>query len=200
MSCRQRTIADALRYSQESKAEKSSSEKISLFRTFAEANRTVFLTTRDGSSGQLHARQMVPKVEKDLTHLFLYDKESHKHQEVKDDEHVNVAYDGGNQGWASVAGTGSPSQDKDLIKKVYNPSIKAWFADLGDGVRDGSENDPRIAILVVKPEEIRFYNQKKTLVGQAIDVAASAIGGGLATPGEILTITQEDVSFCDGQG
>jgi general stress protein 26 len=78
----------------------------------------VFLTTRDGPSGQLHARQMVPQVQKDLTHLFLYDKESHKHQEVKDDENVNVAYDGGNQGWASVAGTASPSQDKDLIKKV----------------------------------------------------------------------------------
>jgi hypothetical protein len=40
------------------------------------------------------------------------------------------------------------------VKKVYNSSVKAWFGDLQDGKHDGSENDPRVAVMIVKPYEV----------------------------------------------
>jgi hypothetical protein len=39
---------------------------------------------------------------------------------------------------------------------------KAWFGDLGDGVHKGDENDPRISLIEVTPDEVRrcvFFKQ-----------------------------------------
>ena len=77
---------------------------------------------------------------------------------------------------------------------------KAWFGDLGDGVHDGGPSDPRMAIIEVLPDEIRHYHQARTRVGTAVDVVASAISGNTATPGEVRTITAEDIQAAKSSG
>jgi len=34
--------------------------------------------------------------------------------------------------------------------------VKAWFGDLGDGIHDGSGNDPRMALIEVKSNYITY--------------------------------------------
>lgn len=86
------------------------------------------------------------------------------------------------------------SNEEGLVAKLWNPTTKAWFGDKGDGVHTGEPSDPRVAVLEVQVDEIRHFHQERTLVGTAVDVVASAISGSTATPGDIRTITREDIS------
>lgn len=93
----------------------------------------------------------------------------------------------------SSADLSSRTNEEGLVAKLYNPTIKAWFGDKGDGVHTGEPSDPRMAVLEVKVDEIRHYHQQKTAVGVAVDVVASALSGKTATPGEIRTIKGEEI-------
>jgi hypothetical protein len=44
-----------------------------------------------------------------------------------------------------------------LTRKLRIGFLTAWFADMGDGVRTGDGNDPRVQIIDVVPDEIRYY-------------------------------------------
>jgi general stress protein 26 len=86
------------------------------------------------------------------------DNTSHKEDEIHQDSHVNISFvepTGGD--WISIAGTASSTNDREAVKKVYNASVKAWFGDLQDGKHDGSENDPRVAVMTVKPYEVSVF-------------------------------------------
>ncbi|WVQ66846.1 hypothetical protein V866_001873 [Kwoniella sp. B9012] len=183
-------------YSAASSASPSLTEKLTTLRAFFKAQKAVILTTRD-SDGSLHARVMaVAEITPDWKFRFIYDKESHKDVEVQQDSHVNIAVDGtqNNTGWASIAGKASRIEDHAVVEKLWNPTIKAWFADKGDGVHDGSPSDPRVVVFEVKVDEIRHFHQEKTTLGTVVDVISSTISGSTATPGSIRTITGEEIA------
>jgi hypothetical protein len=94
----------------------------------------------------------------------------------------------------------SHTNDTDLVAKLYNPTIKAWFGDKGDGVHTGEPSDPRITVLEVKVDQIRHFYQSRTAIGQAVDVVASAITGSVATPGEIREIGGDEIQAAWGRG
>ena len=73
--------------------------------------------------------------------------------------------------------------------------MSAWFGDLGDGVHKGDENDPRVALIEVIPDEIRYWVATRGTVGRTIDIAVSAMTGKGAAPGELRTITKDEVRF-----
>lgn len=73
-------------------------------------------------------------------------------------------------------------------------STAAWFGDLGDGIHKGDKNDPRVAVIEVVPEEIRYWYSTRGTVGKAVDIAVSAVSGKTAAPGELRTITKAEVS------
>ncbi len=60
----------------------------------------------------------------------------------------------------------------------------------------GDKNDPRVAVIEVIPNEIRYWQSSQTKVGQAMNVAVSAVTGKTAVPGELRTITKDEVSIC----
>lgn len=70
----------------------------------------------------------------------------------------------------------------------------AWFGDLGDGIHKGDENDPRVAVIEVVPDEIRYWYTTKGKFGSALDVGIGAVTGKVACPGELRTISQDEVS------
>jgi general stress protein 26 len=155
---------------------------------------TSMLTTVGTDGKSLHSRAMRDASHDKLIFSFIYDNTSHKEDEIHQDSHVNISFvepTGGD--WISIAGTASSTNDREAVKKAYSPSIKAWFGDLGDGKHDGSENDPRVAVMTVKPYEIRYYTRKQNLLTQAVNIAASAVSGGLASPGNIRTITKQEI-------
>ncbi|WVR09567.1 hypothetical protein IAU60_006636 [Kwoniella sp. DSM 27419] len=184
------------KYTNESQTAPSLTEKLGDLRGFLNSLSSVLLTTH-APDGSLHARCMaIAEITPDWKFRFIYDRESYKDTELENDTHVNIAADNmkQNQGWVSIAGKANRITDKETIEKLWNPSTKAWFADKGDGVHDGTPSDPRVAIFQVKVDEIRHFYQKKTSIGTMVDVVSSAITGSTATPGEVRTITGEEIA------
>ncbi|KAK4683679.1 hypothetical protein P7C73_g6554, partial [Tremellales sp. Uapishka_1] len=189
-------------YSAKASAEPSLSERLVTLRAFIKSHSTVTLTTR-APDGSLHSRTMAPaEITKDWLFRFVFDKDSYKETEVENDNHVNISIDGGQggNGWVSIAGKASVKTDDELIKHLYNPTVKAWFGDKGDGVHDGGPTDPRIACMQVKVDEIRHFHQERTQIGTIVDIVSSAIGGNVATPGSIRTITGEEIAAAWAKG
>ena len=85
-------------------------------------------------------------------------------------------------------------EEEGLVNKLYNPTVKAWFGDMGDGVHTGCPEDPRMAIIEVQPTEIQHYHQTRTGIGATLDIVTSAITGATSTPGEIRTNTAAELA------
>ena len=73
-------------------------------------------------------------------------------------------------------------------------STSAWFGDLKDGIHKGDQHDPRVAVIQVIPDEIRYWTVTKNAAARAVDIATSAVTGNAASPGELRTITKAEVS------
>lgn len=85
-------------------------------------------------------------------------------EELEYDPHVNVSfYDPSTTNWISVSGTAKLSTDPNLVKQYWNASLKAWFGDLGDGVHKGDENDPRVSVIEVVPEQVSLSKTRTCL-------------------------------------
>ncbi|RPD54740.1 hypothetical protein L226DRAFT_523023 [Lentinus tigrinus ALCF2SS1-7] len=176
-------------------------EKIEGLHAILKNVKTGMLTTRS-SSGQLHSRAMAPAgpvSPTQVTLVFIANKASHKFEEIGNDSHVNVSfYDPTTTNWASYSGIAKVSQDKANIEKHWSSATAAWFGDLGDGVHKGDRNDPRVAIIEVVPDEIRYWYATHGKVGQAVDIAFSAMSGRTAVPGELRTITKDEIQLVQG--
>jgi len=153
------------------------------------------LTTIGTDGKSLHSRAMRDAKHEKLVFSYVYDNTSHKDSEIQHESHVNISFlepTGGD--WISIAGTATTTNEPSVVNKAWSPSVKAWFGDMGDGKRDGSATDPRVGVIVVKPYEIRYFTRKKNLLSQAVDIAASAVSGYVAQPGEIRTITADEIA------
>ncbi|WVN90916.1 uncharacterized protein L203_106161 [Cryptococcus depauperatus CBS 7841] len=178
------------------------SQKLIDLKALLSAQKSVILVTH-APNGRLHGRVMhIAQITPDWRFYFIYDNQSYKDVEIDNDLHVNISVDGmsQNKGWASIAGKAKRNNSPGLVEQIWNPTIKAWFADLGDGVHDGSPTDPRVAVLEVKIEEVRHYHQQKTAIGTVVDVVASTIKGATATPGDIREITGEEIAAAWAKG
>ncbi|KAG9019933.1 hypothetical protein FS842_007726 [Serendipita sp. 407] len=156
------------------------------------------LTTRC-ATGELHSRAMSPASTEGLQFFFLANNASYKFDEIEADNHVNLSFiDTKTTNWASVAGTASISRDQELIKKLWSPFVAGYFSDLGDGVHKGDASDPRVSIIKVTPREIRYWVSNSGAVGRALEHAKGAITGKLTAPGEIRTITEQELHLVFG--
>ena len=73
-------------------------------------------------------------------------------------------------------------------------SLSSWFGDLKDGVHKGDEDDPRVAIIEVIPDEIRYWIATKGSITRALEVGVNTVTGGVSVPGELRTINSSEVS------
>ena len=71
--------------------------------------------------------------------------------------------------------------------------MSAYFGDLKDGVHKGDETDPRVSIIELVPDEVRFWVSKKGAVGRAIDVTISNLTKNTSSPGDLITLTKAEV-------
>ncbi|KAB5591250.1 Protein bli-3 [Ceratobasidium theobromae] len=174
-------------------------QKIDGLKEILKIAKTGMLTTRD-TSGELHSRAMAPASPVDGLHFtFFANSESHKTDEMETDPHVNVSFfEPGSNSWVSVSGTAKVMRDKKRTKELWNPFVRAWFGDLGDGIHKGDENDPRVVLIDVTPTEIRYWHSTRTKIGATIEVATSAITGKVATPGELRVITPQELALVEG--
>ncbi|KAG2016163.1 hypothetical protein CC2G_009357 [Coprinopsis cinerea AmutBmut pab1-1] len=176
-------------------------EKINGLNEIIHNVQTAMMTTRS-KDGQLHSRAMNPASrpsDTGLAFVFLANNVSHKFEELDNDSHVNVSFlDPSTSAWVSVCGKARVSNDRNEIKKYWTSSTSAWFGDLKDGVHTGDENDPRISLIEVVPDEIRYWYVTKGKIGRAIEIGVGAATGKTAAPGELRTITKGEIQLVQG--
>lgn len=106
---------------------------------------------------------------------------------------MNVSFLNPKGDWASISGKAKINQDKAKVKKYFNKSLEAWFDDKKDGVHTGDENDPRVVMLDVHPDEIRYYSQAGTATALK-DMAVAAFSSGVASPGKLVILSGEELA------
>ncbi|EJD03344.1 uncharacterized protein FOMMEDRAFT_168328 [Fomitiporia mediterranea MF3/22] len=176
-------------------------KKIEDLKSILKVVKTGMLTTRD-KDGMLHSRAMTPAgpySDTQLTLTFLANNVSHKFEELQQDSHVNISFfDEKTTNWASFAGTATVSQDRELIKKLWSPITAAYFGDLKDGVHKGDENDPRISVIEVIPEEIQYWIATRGALGRTVENAFDAVTGKTSAPGEIRKLSSSEIQLTQG--
>jgi hypothetical protein len=90
------------------------------------------------------------------------------------------------------------SQDRELIKAHWNKAQHpGYFGDLKDGKHDGTYNDPRVSIIEIIPDEIRYWVSSKHTLLKTAQVALAAVTGNGTAPGELRIITKAEVNTLD---
>jgi len=164
---------------------------------------TGMLTTR-AADGHLHARAMTPAGPYSTTQVnlvFLANNASPKFKELQNDSNVNVSFfDTSTTHWASYSGIAKVIEDREVIRKYWSSCISSYFGDLGDGVHKGDENDPRVAVIEVVPDEVRYWLATSGSLSRGVQEIASAAQGKVTIPGELRTITKEEIALVQGLG
>ncbi|KAL7624610.1 hypothetical protein AAE478_006177 [Parahypoxylon ruwenzoriense] len=170
-------------------------EKVEALTKFISSCKFGMMTTRDCSSGKLVSRCMaVAGMEGgDMDLIFTTNTESHKTDELKADRHTNISFCDGSGQWASIAGEASIETDREEVRRYYSPTLKAWLGDLGDGVHDGSRDDPRIGVLRVRTASATYAIMDKTLAGRVAEVAKGTLTGEPAGVNKLREISEDEV-------
>lgn len=100
---------------------------------------------------------------------FLSSSDSDKNAELAIDDRVQMFFvNTGDYEFLSVYGKASVSRDREKINELWSNIAKAWFED---------ENDPRITVIKVTPEEGFYWDTKNGKLVSMIKILASAVTG-----------------------
>ncbi|KAJ3496700.1 hypothetical protein NLG97_g2463 [Lecanicillium saksenae] len=125
--------------------------------------------------------------------VFQINTESGKTDDIASDPDVNVSFLNSKGSWASVAGRAVLVTDRDEVKKYYSPLLRGWLGDLGDGVHDGSENDPRIGLIKLKKETVTHSLAEYGALGTAAKVTHAAVKGKPAEVNSLRHISEDEI-------
>ncbi len=93
----------------------------------------------------------VQKMDDDGVIYFLSSNDSHKNKEIKSDGSVQLFFQGDpHSDFLTLTGHATITEDKNLIKELWNPMLKTWFT---DGI-----DDPRISVIKVDVEEGYYWD------------------------------------------
>ena len=122
---------------------------------------TAILVTRR-TDGHLVARPMARQKQAPGADLwFVATDGSAKLNELAHDPHVNVTfYRAQSHEWLSIAGIAKTSQDRAIIRQLYEKDWSMWFPDRGDP-RHGTPEDPRMVLIGIDIHSAVFLEQDK---------------------------------------
>lgn len=137
----------------------------------AEGTQSCFFCTNIKTGSPMAVRPMsVQKVDDSGCLWFLSSNDSNKNEEIKDDDHVQLLFqESHHSGFLSIYGEAYISADKEKIKELWEPILKAWFTE--------GENDPRISVIKVVPSQAYYWDNKHGNAVAFIKQTASAIVG-----------------------
>ena len=128
---------------------------------------TCFFCTEIRTGKPFDTRPMaVQKVDDNGVCWFLSATDSHKNAHVSADPAVQLLFKGSEHSdFMTIYGHATISQDKAEIAEIWEPLFKTWFTE--------GENDPRISVIKVTPEEGYYWDTKH---GQIVAFAKQLIG------------------------
>ncbi|HEY9736838.1 MAG TPA: pyridoxamine 5'-phosphate oxidase family protein [Trichocoleus sp.] len=135
------------------------------------------LTTLD--EGILRSRPMSSNGDMDIhgnLWFFTY-ASSHKIDEVKNENQVNVSFsDPNKQSYVSLSGTAEVVRDRSKMEELWKPSLKAWFPQELD--------EPDIALLKIKVTQAEYWDAPAGWIAKTLGVAKAVATGEKAKSGE----------------
>lgn len=135
----------------------------------AEKVQSCFFCTDIKSGKPFATRPMSPqKVDEQGNIWFLSADDSYKNDELEKDPSVQLLFQGSHHSdFMSLYGKATISRDKEKIKELWEPLVKTWFT--------GGQDDPRITVIKVEPEDGYYWDTKHNImvafVKQAIGAA-----------------------------
>ena len=85
-------------------------------------------------------------------------------------------------------------KSSNVVPVLAHLSISAYFGDL-DEAHKGDENDPRVVVIEVIPNEVRYWLAKSGGISRGVQEVVKTIQGEVSIPGELRTITAEEVGL-----
>lgn len=136
------------------------------------------LTTVD-ENNDLHSRPM--SLNSDVDHegnlWFFTSSNSHKASEIERTPNVNVSFiDTRRQHYVSVSGTAELVHNKQKIKELWKPVLKAWFPDGPD--------QPDVALLKVRMTKAEYWDGPSSMIAQAVSFVSALLTGKQVELGE----------------
>lgn len=132
------------------------------------------MLTTISDDGSLHSRPMgtleVQPKEFEGTLWFFSRKDSLKNYSIRKDQHVNLAYaNPDKQQYISVSGKAFISEDRNKMKELWNPILKAWFP-------EGLE-DQELSLIGITVESAELWDSPPGKVVQMAGFVKAAVTG-----------------------
>jgi len=133
-----------------------------------EVNTCMFITRPEDEQS---SRPMATiKAEDDGTLWFFTHRSSGKTSEIGIDKDVHLVYaHPGKDSYLDLWGTGSVVNDRDKIKELWNPIVKAWFP--------GGVDDPDLCLLRVRPNTAYYWDSETAKMVEFFKIITSAVTG-----------------------
>jgi general stress protein 26 len=144
------------------------------------------LTTVD-ESDDLHSRPMSLNgdVDEKGNLWFFTSSNSHKASEIERTPNVNVSFiDTSKQHYVSISGVAELVHDRQKIKELWKPVLKAWFP-------DGPEQAD-IALLKVQLKKAEFWDGPSSTIAQAVSFVSAIVTGKQVELGENKKLNNPD--------
>ena len=150
-------------------------------------------TYRNGTGPVGRSMAVAKRVGPDF--LFLANAHSNKFSDLKENKEVQITFqDSKTQDWVSVSGTAATtSNDDPRIKEIYSKGVSAWFGDLGDGVHNGTAEDPRMSLIEVKSKYISYWKHTVSSLGFMKEVGVATLTGSVANTGVMRELKEQDI-------
>ncbi|KAL8954333.1 MAG: hypothetical protein Q9183_007188 [Haloplaca sp. 2 TL-2023] len=185
-------------YKAVNKTEPELAEKIEDLIGFIEKCKYGMMTTRIASNGLLVSRCMALAAKEgggvDL--LFHTNTESGKTDDLKSDPKINMAFLDGEGQWASISGEASIITDRDVVRKYYSPTLKAWMGDLEDGKHDGGPEDPRIGVIKIEAKTATYAVSSRSMLGRGAQIAKGTVTGQAPDVNKLREIGEDELQEC----
>ena len=133
--------------------------------------------------------------------LFIANIHSNKFKDLEHSKLVQITFqNSSSQDWVSITGEATTISNEDpRIKDLYSPGVSAWFGDLGDGVHNGTAEDPRMSLIEVKAKYISYWKATVGTLGFLKEVGVAAVTGKVADTGLLRELVEEDIELARRQ-
>lgn len=144
-------------------------EAINKLRELAEeVNICMFIT--DPEHKQSSRPMATIKADEDGTLWFFTSRSSGKTAEIEQEHEVHLVYSHpGKDSYMDVRGNGTVVTDRNKIKELWNPMVKAWFP-------QGSD-DPDLCLLKVVPSGAYYWDAENGKMVEFFRIIASVVTG-----------------------
>lgn len=146
-------------------------EAVEKIRSLIDKSGSCFFVTQANMNASHKSRPMAVQKTDEAGHVwFLSAKDSMKNMELEENQNVTLYFQGSSYSdFLELNGHAVLSYDKEKIKELWDPTVKAWFT---EGI-----DDPRISVIQFIPDSGYYWDNKHGNAIAGIKVLFGAIVG-----------------------